>query len=503
MKIFDPESLKKWDEYTIQHEPVSPVGLMYRASKQLFSEIIQLVPSDKNIIILCGTGNNGGDGLCLASLLRDAFYTVEIWYCPVSLPTEENLYYAKKVKETEEISFREINPLKSRPEVKKDAVFIDALMGYSFRGHWKNGWEQFVDFINALPNIKIAVDLPSGLSDINIADNHCIRADYTLTIQSPKRCFFYENNIESIGKWKIVSIRLHEEYYKKTPTRYYMLDTKTVSSLIRVRKKSAQKWSFGHAALIVGHQNMPGAALLSCKACVRAGAGLTTGFIPKAIFTPAAAHTPEAMFMFTGESGWENEINLPPMVNALGVGPGLGQAPRTASLLMSLLSEKSHIPKVLDADALNMLAPTGDDKFRYFTNAILTPHTKEFRRLFGETENMEAMENLALDMAVQHDIVIILKGAHTRICCPDGTLYYNTTGNPGMAKGGSGDVLTGILTGLLAQGYTRKEAALIGVFLHGLAGDLAAEIQGEHSIVASDIIDQTGPSFLKLYANEQ
>jgi NAD(P)H-hydrate epimerase len=208
------------------------------------------------------------------------------------------------------------------------------------------------------------------------------------------------------------------------------------------------------------------------------------------------------MFAFTGESAWENEINLPPMVNAIGVGPGLGQDSRTASNLLSLLAEKSNIPKVLDADALNILATTGENKFRYMQNAILTPHTKEFRRLFGETENMEDMETMATAIAGKHHVVIILKGAHTRICCPDGTIYYNTTGNPGMAKGGSGDVLTGILTGLLAQGYARKEAALTGVFLHGLAGDLAAEMYGEHSIVGSDIIEKIGPSFLKLQANE-
>lgn len=503
MKIFDPESLKKWDHFTIQHEPVSSTDLMFRASKNLFREIIRIIPPDIKIIIVCGSGNNGGDGFCLASMFRDAFYPVELWYCPVSSQTAENRFYAEKVKATEEITFLEIHPMSSLPIVPEEAYIIDALMGYSFRGPWRNGWENLIHTINRLPNKKIAIDLPSGMSDVNISDNVCIQADYTLTIQTPKRCFFYEKNIESVGILKVVPIGLDENFYQKTHTGFHTIDKDTVAGLTRKRKKTDQKWTFGHAALIAGHVTMPGAAILSSKACVRGGAGLTTVFIPEAVFPVVASAVPEAMYQFTGEKKWEKPIHVPSRATALGIGPGLGYETETTSQVVILLSENPQLPKVIDADALNIMAAAGIEKYSYLQHAILTPHVKEFERLFGQTENQEALEKIALQQAFELQSVIILKGPFTRVCCPDGSVYYNTTGNPGMAKGGAGDVLTGLLTGLLAQGYSLVDAALIGVFLHGMAGDLAEAKEGENSMLASDIIENIGASFQKTCSHEQ
>lgn len=503
MKIFDPESHKKWDNFTIQHEPVSSVDLIFRASKNLFKEIISIIPPDIKIIFLCGSGNNGGDGFCLAGMFRDAFHEVEVWYCPISSQTEENRFYAEKVKATEEITYLPINPMKSIPLVPEDAYIIDALMGYSFRGGWRNGWENFINNVNTLPNKKIAIDLPSGMSDANISENACIHADYTFTIQTPKRCFYYEKNIEYVGIMKVVSIGLHEKFYKKASTRFYTIDTETVSGLPRIRKKTDQKWTFGHAALIAGHINMPGAAMLSSRACARSGAGLTTVFIPEAVFSVVASSVPEAMYQFTGEKKWEKPIHLPYRLTAIGIGPGLGQETETVSQVLHFLSENQHIPKVIDADALNIIASAGKEKYSCLMHAILTPHAKEFERLFGQAKNQETMEKIALKYARELQSVILLKGAYTRVCCPDGTLYYNTTGNPGMAKGGAGDVLTGMLTGLLAMGYSLVEAALIGVFLHGMAGDLAEAKKGENSMLATDIIENIGRSFKKIKKHEK
>jgi hydroxyethylthiazole kinase-like uncharacterized protein yjeF len=498
LKIFDRKTLKAWDEFTIQNKPVSSRDLMYSASVQLFSGIKKRISPNQKVVVICGSGNNGGDGLCIALLLRDHFYRTEVWYCPVSKQTEENAFYFDKVKKTDEIAIFTISPNEKLPQTDENSVFIDALMGNNFSGTWRNDWHVFINHLNHLPNEKIAIDLPSGIGDENILDNLCVRVNTTLTIETPKRCFFYRENESAIGKWEIVPIGLLPQFYHETPAKYQIIDTGLVAGKLKKRGIYDQKWAFGHAAIIAGSDTMPGAAILATKACIRSGAGLTTVYVPEKVADIIKHALPEAIFSFTGKDSTNQDIKLSEAITAYGIGPGIGRHPYTGNHVLHLLKNTTNLPKVIDADAINILAANTGSLSTFVHNAVLTPHQKEFERLFGQQENMLYAEETALEAARSLNSVIVLKGAYTRVCTPDGHLYYNTTGNPGMAKGGSGDVLTGIISGLLAQGYSPEDAAITGVYIHGLAGDLAAVNTGEISMTAGDIIDNIGKAFVEL-----
>ncbi|MFZ1703530.1 MAG: NAD(P)H-hydrate dehydratase [Saprospiraceae bacterium] len=497
MKIFSKKFLKEWDEFTIQHEPISSLDLMKRASLQLTNRIVELVPPSQKIIVLCGTGNNGGDGLCIANYLRDKFYRVNVWYFHISSPSTDNLICLDVVKKTDEISIHHIDSSTDvLPEVTEDCTFIDALMGYGFSGEWKNGWAQKIGELNQLPHTKIAIDLPSGLSDENMFNTEAIMANYTLTLEVVKRCFYYEENVDIIGRVEVIPIGLHPKYYEQVQTKYHSIDQNYAQSLLRPRGRFNQKWAYGHAALIAGNSNTPGAAFLTAKACLRAGTGLLTCYFPKKVSNSLVQYLPEAMSKPIGDEYLDGSITLPSYITAYGVGPGIGRHEASSKSVLLLLKNTLDIPKVIDADAINMLAECTKDLSDYISQAVLTPHKKEFERLFGIQKNRLSMEKTALEMAAKYNSVVILKGAFSRVCTPEGKIYYNTTGNPGMAKGGCGDVLTGMITGLLAQGYNLEEAAVLGVYLHGLSADIAVKKTGEYSLFASDIIDHIGQAFI-------
>ncbi|MBK6364796.1 MAG: NAD(P)H-hydrate dehydratase [Saprospiraceae bacterium] len=498
MKIFVKNGLKEWDHYTIQHEPVSSLNLMKRAAERLTEKIIPFLDISQPVVILCGPGNNGGDGLCISVLLRDLFYKVEIWYFPIHPPSEENIICMAKVKQTDEISWQNISFETPLPALSPDAIIIDAVMGYGFYGPWKDGWENVISAINHLPNYKIAIDLPSGMNDDEILSSLCVHVNTTLSIEVHKRCFYYSENYVKTGNIQVVPIGLDSTFYKNKKTSYYSIDANYVKSILTPRQTFDQKWQFGHTALMVGHQLSKGAALLAAKACLRSGAGLLTCYIPEVVSDPLVTFLPETMVHLNGTSQLEGKIEIPGYINSYGIGPGLGRSEQTQKAVLELLESTAHISKVIDADALNALSSSGKNPGSYLHNAVITPHEKEFERLFGKQNSMLEMEAKALKICEKYHCVCILKGAFSRVITPEGVLFYNTTGNPGMAKAGSGDVLTGMITGFLSQGYSLENAAVLGVFLHGLSGDLAKEILGEYAMLPSDTIDNIGKSFLMI-----
>ena len=296
---------------------------------------------------------------------------------------------------------------------------------------------------------------------------------------------------------KIHSQDIHPLIHKEIKIHFFSVEKTDITPLVPVRNPFAHKGNFGHALLIAGSRGKTGAAVLAAKACLRSGAGLLTVHIPACGEIILQTTIPEAMIEIDESHDFITGLNITSKYNAIGIGPGIGCNEKTAAVLHRLFDDANQ-PMVLDADAINLIAQDKQLQQKLPENSILTPHAGEFDRLAGNSENACERLQKACQWAVEHKSYIVLKGANTAICTPNKECYFNPTGNPGMATAGSGDVLTGIILGLLAQSYSPLNAALVGTFLHGLAGDLAANLKSQESLIASDIIENLGAGFKKI-----
>lgn len=501
MKIFTTDQIRAWDAYTIRYEPIASVALMNRAALA-FSEWFAAVYRDteRPVFIFAGTGNNGGDGLAVARFLHRRFFAVKVFVCDFS-----NKHSADFDLQMEELSGGGAVPVyhlsdhSGIPVFPDNALIIDALFGSGLTRALSGEWAAVVDALNRAGREIVAIDLPSGLFADQPTQGPCIRAARTFSFETPKLAFFFPENAQWVGEWAYGSIGLHPGFEAANETPYGFLTRQTVRARIRRRPVFSHKGTFGHALLINGSYGKMGAAVLAARACLRSGVGLLSLHVPECGYSIVQAVVPEAMCLVDRDRQIWSELPGLDRYSALGVGCGIGQANETAAVLERLLLS-ANVPLVLDADALNLLA--GHSEWWRFLpkNTILTPHPKEFERLFGPSANSMERNALQRQKARQHEVFIVLKGAYTAIACPDGRCWFNSTGNPGMATGGSGDVLTGILTGLLAQGYTPGDAAFLGVYLHGLAGDLAAQNRGQEGMTAGDVTDYLGAAWLALQA---
>lgn len=505
MKVFNTEQIRAWDVHTIEHEPIASVELMNRAAKTFVDWFVAVYPDPQRpVVIFAGTGNNGGDGVAVARLLHWQMWEAKVVVCDFSGNRSPDFEAQLTVipKGLEVIFLNDPNGLNNL-DCPKNALFIDALFGSGLSRPLTGQWAQVIDWLNGLPNEIVAIDLPSGL----FADRHTpvdavvVRAIRIFSFEAPKLAFFFPENADRVKEWSFGSIGLHPGFPSNTETPFHFLTKKEAGTLLKSRTKFSHKGTYGHALLVAGSYGKMGAAVLAARACLRAGVGLLTVHAPRCGFIVLQTAVPEAMYSAGRRANfWTQAPDLRPY-SAVGVGCGIGQTPETAGALLGLL-QKASAPLVLDADALNLLAQN-PAWWRFVPrNSILTPHPKEFERLFGETSNDFERNDLQRFKAEEHGVFIVLKGAHTAIACPDGTCWFNSTGNPGMATGGSGDVLTGMLTGLLAQGYSPRDTALLGVYLHGLAGDLAAEELGQEALTAGDLTAFLGKAFQVLKAVE-
>jgi len=500
MKLYTTEQIRAWDAYTIEHEPIASVDLMNRAAQAFADWFVGQYASDTGhpVWIFAGTGNNGGDGVAVARLLHRHFFETKVFVCDFG--GKHSADFDAQIAALPLHDAVGLSWLKSPadlPAVPANALLADALFGSGLTRPLEGHWATVAHWMNNLPNETIAVDLPSGL----FADAHtkgpCVQADKTFSFEIPKRAFFFSENASRVGEWAFGSIGLHPDYLEKTEASDYCLTAAEAKKRIKNRSRFSHKGTYGHALLLNGSHGSMGAAVLAAAACLRSGAGLLTVHAPRCGYDILQMRVPEAMCSTDqSETHWSELPDLS-RYSAIGAGCGIGQAAQTAQALKRLL-QTAKVPMVLDADALNLLAKHPNWWAFLPKNTILTPHPKEFERLFGSSTNDFERNALQRERACRHQIFIILKGAHTAIACPDGTCWYNSTGNPGMATGGSGDVLTGVLTGLLAQGYSPQDACLLGVYLHGLAGDIAASEQSQPGLIAGDIVDCLGKGWRSL-----
>jgi ADP-dependent NAD(P)H-hydrate dehydratase / NAD(P)H-hydrate epimerase len=505
-KIFDIDKIKQWDLYTIENEPISSLDLMERAANTAFEVIFEAYKKKlhhRTFHIFCGTGNNGGDGLVIARRLKENNANVRVYIVPTgSQSSPDFLTNLQKLKEYE-VEIKEITQEKqlNYASFEPKDVIIDAILGAGLNRKVADELSKIFDYLNkSLPTIW-SIDMPSGLFADKNSNGVCISAGYTLTFQVPKLAFFFAENAAYLGKVMVLDIGLHPDFYKKCEVRYETMTKKNLSVLIKQRKKHSHKGTFGHALLVAGSYGKMGAAVLAASACLRAGVGLLSVQIPKCGYDIVQIAVPEAMVIADSDIWQISQIAIK-SYQAIGIGPGIGTSKETYLAFKQLLNKWTQ-PIVIDADALNLIAYYPDLQPLIPNKSILTPHPKEFERLFGATQNDFERLELLQKKAVSLNVVIILKGANTIIACPDGSVFFNTTGNPGMATAGSGDVLTGILLSLLAQQYDPKDAARLGVFLHGLAGDIAAQKNGEAALIARDIVAQLGKAYCKLHKNKQ
>lgn len=501
MKFFASSIIPELEKITYQNQSTTSIDLMERAARSLYERLSYEIAALDPVVVFAGPGNNGGDALAVARKLLENEFEVSVYlFNPASLGKELSPNCAinrQRLLDSFPEALIDITTEFIKPEVTVRTVIIDGLFGTGLKRPLEGGFAHVVKFINQSPGYKISIDIPSGMmseDNTNMQDAAIIKADRTLTISFPKLAFFLPENEPWLGLWDVLDIGLDHQAVKEAPSNLYTITKSSVDDLLAYRPKFSHKGSFGHVLVVAGKWGMAGASILSAKAAYRSGAGLVTVHGPRQNCVIVQSALPEAIFQSDKADEFISDVRIPESCNVVAVGPGLGTRLDTVEMLRHLLRDFDE-PMVIDADALNIMSQSRDLLELIPKNSILTPHPKEFDRLFGPCRSSFERIAKAQNAAETLGVIIVLKGAHTVIATPNQDLYFNTTGNPGMATAGSGDVLTGILAGLLAQGLPPEDAAKLGVYWHGASGDTCCNLACEESIMASDLIENLGVTF--------
>jgi hydroxyethylthiazole kinase-like uncharacterized protein yjeF len=488
--ILTAQEIRDWDLFTIEHEPVSSIDLMERASRKCAEWIMEWYPQTRPFKVFCGKGNNGGDGLAIARMLLEKGYEVASFIIesgsPASSDHQTNL---QRLQQFPGASIHFIETEEHFPFLTDKDVVIDALFGSGLNKPVEGFLLSLINYLNRGSAPILSIDLPGGLfSDQSSKGNIVVQADHTLTFQCYKTALLMQENAPFIGQVHVLDIGLHPGYPGIATTENKLITGDFIKTIYRPRNVFSHKGNFGHALVIAGSYGKIGAAVMMAGACLHSGVGLLSCYLPKCGYVIMQSSVPEAM-VITDED--ENILTqLPQSIekySAIGIGPGIGTEDATQKLI-SFLIRRYHKPLILDADALNCLSLQKELLEQLPEDSVLTPHPKEFDRLFGEHENDFERLRTAKQKAKELGINIVLKSHHTLVATAGGQSYFNNTGNAGMAKGGSGDVLTGIITSFAAQGYAPASAAVFGVYLHGLSGDIAANVSTQETMTPTDII---------------
>ena len=471
LPLLTAQQIRDADAFTIANQPVSSIDLMERASKAFVSWFVNCYPDKtQSITVYCGTGNNGGDGLAIARLLKNHQYkNINAKIARFNNKSSADFNGNLKWLGNAGIPIVTLKPAEDLPTENSD-IIIDALLGSGLNKPLDGPYKKLVEYINSLHKTVVSVDVPTGFfteGEIK-TDIVAIKATLVITFQQPKINFLLPESAAVIKCWEAVNIGLDQGFIQSLNSPYQLIEESDIRFLIKPRNRFSNKGTYGHALLIAGQDETMGAALLTAAACTYAGAGLTSACIPEKGLTALNTYMPELMAII------RKADNLPEIkwdqYNAVGIGPGLGKSNAALQLLESVLANYNK-PIVVDADGLNLLAQNQPLLKKLPAGSILTPHMKEFDRLFGEHTSWWRRIQTAVQKAKEYNIIILLKNDHTIITTPEGKIYFNSTSNPAMAIGGMGDVLTGIITSLLAQKYQPQDACIVGAYLHGKAGD--------------------------------
>lgn len=501
IKIFNAGQIREIDNCTIQQQQISSTDLMERASLAVFELLTGILTTGQEVFVFAGCGNNGGDALAIARMLLTKYYKPKVYLVSagnkLSPDCHENKGNLERLSDIHVISDR-----KDMPYIPPGSAIIDGLFGSGLNRPLEGVYLDVIEAINYSGCKVYSIDIPSGME---VADNthvdpsQMIRAEHVFSFQFPKLSLLLPESNDYCRRMTIVDIGLSEKCIDAQNTDYYYIQKQDIARMLIPWDRFRHKGNNGRGLLVAGSFGKMGAAVLASRACLCTGIGLLTVLIPRCGAEIMQISVPEAMVTSDRLPEWITDCHGNLSKYTIGIGPGIGTKPETRNFLEHLLEQCEGIPMVLDADALNIIAT--DDKLAAMIppGSIITPHPAEFDRLYGTVaaNGYQRLQN-ARELAARYNIYIVLKGAYTATVCPQQTVYFNSTGNPGMSTGGSGDVLTGIITSLLAQKYSPLHSALIGVYLHGLAADLAVKDKSPRSLLPSDIIDHLGVAYTEL-----
>lgn len=496
MKIFTNSEIRQIDSYTIEQEGVTSLELIERVAKGVTDEITSRWRTSKPVAIFAGPGNNGADALAVGTMLAERGYKINAYLFNIGGDklSAECAEYRNRLANCSDVNLTEVIGTFNIPEFQRNLLIIDGLFGSGLRDPLKGGFAVLVQRINDANATVVSIDIPSGLSgdwNPSLISRDVIHATLTLAVQFPRLAFFIADNADLVGEWKLLDVGLSQKAAATIKPTYYLVEESDVYHTLRKRPLFSTKVDYGSALIYAGSYGMMGAAVMAARGALRAGVGRVTIESPKCGYPIIQTAVPEALYSANQGDKYIDRMRPAHEYNAIAVGPGIGTNETTLRALEELLLS-SHTPLILDADALNCIAmkPTMLNSIPMLS--IITPHAREFDRLFGHHTTMEGRLRKAIEVAQRYHILIVLKGHYTSIIRPDGKIYFNSSGCPAMATPGSGDVLTGMLAGFMAQGYKSEIATLLAVFLHGLAGELAAEEHGEYGVTASDIANNIG-----------
>jgi NAD(P)H-hydrate epimerase len=500
MKIFPVQTISEIDAYTIEHEPILSVNLMERAARQIF-DVLRDRYNGNAFLVLAGPGNNGGDALAVARMLLLNGFDVTVAMLKSDGLSPDAQLNRNRLNHLRQAKIVELDKGDELLQPEANTIVLDGLFGSGLNRPLENEALALVKRINGWPNTVIAIDIPSGLMGEDNSNNHAegiIKADLTLTLQFPKLSFFFPDTNHYVAHYEVLPIGLHPTMIEKTKTEWYHTCPEKVKVMFPARGRFTHKGEMGHVLLIAGSIGKMGAAVLASRACLKSGVGLLTTHVPHDGCNILQIAVPEAMVSIDRSDLMFTEFPDLSVFSAVGIGPGIGKGANSAKAFSELLDNVGPRPLVIDADGLNILAEHPEWLEKLPEGAVLTPHPGEFRRLVGEWSSDFDRLQKAIAFGRKYHVVLVLKGAFTTVVWPDGTAHFNPTGNPGMATAGSGDALTGVILALLGRGIDARYAAIIGAYVHGRAGDMAAQDEGFDGLTATDLIKRLGIAFKEL-----
>jgi hydroxyethylthiazole kinase-like uncharacterized protein yjeF len=505
LKVATAKEMQEIDRVTIEKSGIAGIVLMERAGLSVVSKVCQLYP-DRKVMVLCGSGNNGGDGFVIARELHNQGKDVEVYAVrPGKLKGDAKTNYSVAKKYGVNILFINKFLALDSKRITPNTVVVDALLGTGLQNEIRKPLSDVIDKVNDLRCPVIAVDIPSGISsDSGQIMGYAVKADHTVTFGLPKRGHLLFPGADYAGQLFVEDIGFPTRLLDSNTVRVSLVQKTDAVALLPQRARYSHKGSYGHVLFVAGSKGKTGAALMAARACLKAGAGLVTIGVPESLVNAFQSRVTEEMILPLADNG-SGTVSytaadtilkfLKNRGSVLAIGPGLSVNNEIAGLVRRLVAE-SGVPMVMDADGLNALAGKTGILKKSRAPLILTPHTGEMARLLNQGSGIRDQRdhieqdriNSAVSFAKKTKTYLVLKGAPTVTASPDGNAFINTSGNPGMATAGTGDVLTGMISAFLAQKMDPLEATILGVYMHGLTGDAVAGKKGQHSLIASDII---------------